>query len=299
MIVSAGPRENANMSAQKITVAILLVSLMLQTGLEVNLANVVAALKDYRSLGRAFLANFIIVPVLAVVLVKLFQLNDFIAIGILLMAIAPGVPFLPFSGGRKKGGSLGFALCLAFLMPLISLVTVPITASLVLPRGEVADFPISSLLINIICFQLLPLVAGAVIAERAPQVADKLLRPVALVFILALVVVLAALLPDIVKSIGTVYGSRGIITALLLIVLSTLTGWLLGGADIKYRRTLAIGTTLRNVGLALLITSANFPDRRVAAMVMSYFIIQVIVAAAAGKMFSRAGESGTPAAVSG
>ena len=272
---------------------------MLQTGLQVNLTNLAAALRDYSLMARAFLANFIIVPLLGVVLVKLFHLDNYIAIGILLMAIAPGVPFVTFSGGRKKGGSLGFAVCLAFLMPLISIVTVPITAPLVLPPGAAANVPVGSLLINILVFQLLPLIIGVIIAQRAPRVADTLIRPVSLLFIVALVVVLVVLLPDIVKSVTTVYGSRGNITALLLVLLSTLTGWVLGGPDVKYRRTLAIGTTLRNVGLALLIVSAHFPDRRVGAMVMSYLIVQIIVSTLAGKALSRIGESRAPAAVSG
>ncbi len=124
------------MSPEKIVVIILLVSLMLQTGLQVDRANLMTALKDWSLLSRAFLANFILIPIFGVIIVRLFHLSDDIATGILLMAIAPGVPFAVRSAGRKSGGSLSFALCLAFFMPAISIITVPITASLVFPAGS-------------------------------------------------------------------------------------------------------------------------------------------------------------------
>ena len=287
------------MSPQKIAIVILLVSLMLQTGLQVNVANLLAVLRNYGLLGRAFLANFIIVPVLGVALVRLFHLSDDIATGILLMAIAPGVPFVPFAAGHKKGGSLGFAICLAFLMPAISIVTVPITAPLVLPSGAEAHIPGMSLIVNIVVFQLLPLLIGLTIAQRAPELAGKLIRPVNLLFIVTLLIVLALLLPQIVKGVATVYGSRGLITALLLVLLSIATGWVLGGTNSRYRYTAAIGTALRNVGLALLVATGSFPGTGVAAMVMSYFIIQIVAAALSSKLLPHQEETAAPAAASG
>src|SRR5579863_2411690 len=115
----------------KIVAIVLLVSLMLHTGLLVNVAHLKTALRDVGLLARAFLANFVIVPLLGVLFARVvFHLSDPIATGVLLMAICPGVPFVVLSGGRRKGGSLGLAVELAFLLPLVSVVTVPITARL-------------------------------------------------------------------------------------------------------------------------------------------------------------------------
>ena len=51
---------------------------------------------------RVVLANFIVVPIIGVFVVRVFALDDLIAVGILLMAIAPGVPFLPLLAGDEK-----------------------------------------------------------------------------------------------------------------------------------------------------------------------------------------------------
>jgi bile acid:Na+ symporter, BASS family len=282
------------MSAQKLVVVIMLVSLMLQCGLEVNRAHLSAVLKDYALLGKAFLANFILVPLAAVILVRIFHLDEYIAIGVLLMAIAPGVPFLARAAGKKIGGSLGFALALSFIMPALSIITVPITARLVFPPGDVNRIPLSSLVVTLVIFQLIPMIIGMLIADRAPAVAEKLLRPLALVVAVCILGVLILVAPEIAKAVASVYGSYGLITALLLVVFSAAAGWLLGGPDVSHRNTLAMGTLLRNIGLASVIASVNFERTPVEAMVLSYFIIGIVVSAILSRILAR--RSKTPEA---
>ena len=160
------------MSPDKLVAVLLLIALMFHTGLQVDREHLLAVLKNYGLLARAFLANFIIVPLLGVAIVRLFHLSEAIAIGVLLMAISPGVPFVVLSGGRKKGGSLGFAVSLAFLMPLVSIITVPITARLVLPSD--AQISTNSLLVSLLGFQLVPLLLGIFAGDRAPALAERL-----------------------------------------------------------------------------------------------------------------------------
>ena len=67
-------------------------------------------------------------------------------------------------------------------------------------------------------------------------------------------------------------------------------GWVLGGPEASIRKTLAIGTSLRNVGLCLLIATREFPDTGVAAVVTSYFLIQAIANLVYAKYLGRGPE---------
>lgn len=279
------------MSAQKIIVVLLLISLMLQSGLQVNRAHLNLVLKNYALLGKALLANFILVPLAAVLIVRTFHLDEFIAIGILLMAIAPGVPFLPLAAGKKAGGSLGFAVTLAFILPLISIATIPITARLVFPPDTLGHIPFGPTLVTLVLFELVPLLIGMVVAERAPDVAGKLLRPLTLAVGLILVALLIVVAPAIGKAVATVYGTSGLISALLTIVVSAALGWLLGGPETPFRNTLSIGTMLRNIGVGSLIATTNFAGTPVVAMVVSYFIIQVVVNVILHRVLARGGKT--------
>jgi BASS family bile acid:Na+ symporter len=288
------------MNPERIAAMVLLVSFMLQIGLQVNVEQLLAALKNYRLLARAFVANFLLVPLFGVALVRVIHLDPMVAVGVLLMAIAPGVPFLPKTAGHARGGSLGFALCLAFLMPALSTITVPLTARIVLPTGAETHVPLASFIVNLVVFQLVPLLFGLLIAQRAPALAEKLVRPLLVVFVLCILVVLIAVSPVIGRSFATVTGSRGLITALALVLLSIAAGWVLGGPDASYRRTLSISTAMRNVGLASLVATVNFPGTAAAAAAMCYFIIQLIVVMIAGRFFARSLKTpGAPATATG
>ena len=130
------------MSPTKITAVVLLVSVMLNAGLQADRTRLVAALKNSGLMARALLANVVIVPLLGVLLVRLFALPPLIAVGFLLMALAPGAPFLPRAAGRQPGGSLGFAIALAFISPAVWVVTIPPTAPLVFPARGAGHVPI-------------------------------------------------------------------------------------------------------------------------------------------------------------
>lgn len=282
------------MSPEKLVSAIMLVAMMLGAGLEIDWSRLLAALRDVGLLSRALLANFIIVPLLGVLLARVFALENYIAIGFLLMAIAPGVPFLVRAAGRQPGGSLGFAAELAFIMPALSIVTIPLTAHLIFSSGVIerpgvsGPIPFVPILITLVVFQLIPLVIGVLLADRWPQLGQKLQRPLTLVFTIAVVALLAIIGPGLIKAVGAVYGSHGMLAMLALVLLSVAVGWLLGGPHHAYRRTLSIATALRNIGTCAVIATTAFPRTVVAPTVLTYFIVQVLVTIVFRVYFHRA-----------
>jgi bile acid:Na+ symporter, BASS family len=275
------------MSPQKIAAVVMLISLMLSAGLQINLAHLMAALKDVGLLARALLANFIIVPLFGVALARLFHLEGFVAVGFLLMAIAPGVPFLVRAAGRQPGGSLGFAAALAFILPALSIITIPLTVYLVLPRDLQAHVPYGQILIGLVGFQLVPLLIGLVVADRAPAFAAKLKRPLTLLFFVAVLALLVVLAPELFKDVASVYGSRGMLAMLAIVLASVLTGYVLGGPEVEYRRTLSIATALRNIGTCIVIATLSFPLTLAAPTVLVYFLIQFVVTVVFRIIFQR------------
>jgi len=264
----------------------MLVALTFGVGLQVNRDHLMAVLHDYSLLGRALLANFVIVPILGVLFVRFFHVNTYVATGILLMAIAPGALFVILST-RKKGESLGFAVSLAFIMPALSVITVPLSSHLVLPADEAVRLPIMQFTITLVVFQLVPLLAGAILADRVPTIAPKLGRPITLVFLASLVVLVVLLGPRLARDVASVYGSNGIWAMLCIVILSLVTGWLLGGPNPELRRTLGTATTLRKVGLATLVATSSFLDTEVTATVLTYFLVQFITSTLVGVYYTR------------
>ncbi|MGA8325137.1 MAG: bile acid:sodium symporter [Candidatus Cybelea sp.] len=273
------------MNPVKLTAVIMLVALTFGAGSQVNRTHLVAAFKNVNLLVWALIANFIVIPALGVLLAKLFALPPFVATGFLLMAIAPGVP-LVLASVRKRGGSLGFAVALELLLPLLSIITVPLTAALVLPAAA-GEIPVSQFVKTLVLFQLVPLLAGIVVGYRAPTLAQKLARPLQFVFFIAAIALIVLVFPKLVVSVSTVYGSHGMLAMLCLVLLSLAVGWTFGGPARENRRVLAIGSTLRNIGLCTLIATTNFREVQVVASVMCYFIVQFVCVTLTGIYFTR------------
>lgn len=267
------------MPLPKVLALIMIVSTMLGAGLQVDRQRLVATLRQYGLLARAFLANFVLVPLVAVLLVRAFQIDAGVATGIVLMSMAPGVPFLANSAGRAGGGSLSFALTIAFCFAALSVVTIPITIDLVLPHSLAAQVPVAKFLTTLIAFQLVPLVAGALIAPSLkPAVAEKTARLLHLVFLAAALVLVILIFPRIVSSVASVYGFGHLLIIAAVAVFSIFIGWIFGGADRQYRRTLSIATLMRNIGLCALIgTGPAFEHTLVVPTIFAYFIITFVL----------------------
>ncbi|HME82867.1 MAG TPA: bile acid:sodium symporter [Candidatus Eremiobacteraceae bacterium] len=283
------------MSPQKIASIVMLVSLMLSAGMEINREHLIAALKDFGLIGRALLANFVLVPLFGVGLARLFHLEGDIAVGFLLMAIAPGVPFLVRAAGRQPGGSLGLAAALAFIMPALSIITIPLTAPLVLPPDADAHVPGLQLAMTLILFQLVPLLIGLAIADRAPALAEKLKRPLTLLFFVAIAALLVLIGPALIKAVSSVYGTHALLAMLVIVLLCVASGWIFGGPQDANRRTLSIATALRNIGTCAVIATASFADTLVGPTVLTYFLVQFILTIILRIYFGRTAAPAAPA----
>ena len=193
-----------------------------------------------------------------------------------------GVPFVILAGGRGKGGSHELAIALAVTLALISTLALPFMADLIVP-GPDRPYVSPSVLFGLVAFQFVPLVLGMVAAAIAPATVPKLSRFAKPVTLLALVALLAILVPTIAKSAAAVFGSLGILAAVLIVGASLAVGWLLGGPSREHRTTLAIGTALKNPGLAMAIAATAFAQTAtVAAAIVIYFVVQATMAAIFG-----------------
>lgn len=285
------------MMLPKILALIMIVSTMFGAGLQIDRERLVETLRQYGLLGKAFLANFILVPLVAVLLVKLMHVDTDIAIGIVLMAMAPGVPFLANSAGRAGGGSLSFALTIAFCFAALSVITIPITIALVPPPTDTAHVPIMKFLTTLVGFQLVPLLVGALIGPRlAAPTMEKIVKVSHLLFFAATLVFVVLIFPHLVDSVSKVYGYGHLLIIACVGLFSVGVGWLLGGPKRDYRRTLSIATLMRNIGLCTLIgTDPVFANTLVLPTVFSYFIVTFLISLPVRIFYKRTKEAPTAA----
>jgi len=257
----------------RVLAIVFLTTAMLSMGLQTTRREIAGALGDRRFLGKALLANLVLVPALGLLVAFAVPLSREVKLGIALLSLAPGAPFgIQFT--RKVKGSTAVAVGLALLLTLLALVYTPLAAAIFLPLEAPVRLRYGRVIAAMLLYLVLPLIAGLVLHRRAPEVARKLAKPL---FLLATVafVALMILSGDLKRQGLGVIGAAGIVAMLAIIGGAMVIGWWLGGPTPGNRRVLAVNTSMRNVVISHLIATRAFPAGNVDLVVLAFFALMI------------------------
>src|SRR5262245_34390543 len=114
---------------------------MAAAGLSLGVRDVVAPLCRARLVGLAFVANFVVAPALAYALTQIIPLDRTYAIGLLLLGVAAGAPFLPKLAEVARG-DLAFSVGLMLLLTVGSVAFIPVALPLLVPGVSPDPWPL-------------------------------------------------------------------------------------------------------------------------------------------------------------
>lgn len=280
--------------------SIALFVMMMTVGIGVSFRDVVKVARDWRLLLRAAIANYVFVPLIAVGLLIFFHPQAMVTVGILVAVICPGAPFGPPLTAVAKG-KVVTAVGLMTVLAASSAILAPLLLRVLLPIVSVpADLMLNPLkVINaLMVTQFLPLCLGMLLRRFNPEWTSRwknvFTRVSTLLNIWLLVLVLVVQF-NMLRQIRI----PAILGILALVAATFLAGWLMGGPGRDQRKTLAITTSTRNVGVALVIVAGSFPGTPAVTAAIAFAIFQIVavvlVAAAWGRMSPRDEEIGIAA----
>jgi BASS family bile acid:Na+ symporter len=281
--ISSGNSDGLAMGVDQfvnLLATVTLFEMMVTIGLGVKLAQVLAVASDWRTVVRAGLANYVIVPAAAVLLLLLFHAAPLVAAGFLIAAVCPGAPYGPPFTGLAKG-NVALAVGLMMLLAASSALLAALLLRLLLPlaSGDAqVQIDVVKMIGTLLGAQLLPLCAGLFIRHRWPALADRLVRPGRALSLLLNVALLATILT---VQFGTLIAiplrAFGGMTALVLAGVAA--GWLLGGPGRADRVAMAMATSVRNVAVTLVIAVASFPGTPAVTAATAFGLFQTVLVA--------------------
>ena len=257
------------------TVAMLsfVVTSMLAMGSGLTVSQISAPLRNARLVALALLANFVLMPLVALALTKVLWLDEPFGVGLLLLGCAAGAPFLPKLAELAKG-DLAFAVGAMVLLMVVTVGYLPIVLPLLLPGITVDPWNIAS---SLVLLMLLPLAAGLALKMRYEDLARRVKPVLDLISNISLILLVLLITAANLDKVLQVFGTRGILAGLLFIALGFGIGWLLGGSDGDTRRVMALGTSQRNIAAALVVASQSFSDPKVVVIVIVVAIVGLII----------------------
>ena len=260
-----------------ILLTISLAGLVFTVGLKSVQGDLVYVLRRPTRLIKALIAVDVI-PVVAAVLLTLFlPLDPLVKAGIVLMAISPVPPLVPGQelglGGRKE-----YAYGVYVAVAVLAVITVPITSEIVARTfGRTVSPALGQVAKSVVLGVVIPLAVGMAVRLSAPAVAARLAP---WVYRLSMFLVFAAFVPIILSiwpHMMRLIGNGTLLAMAAVTAIGLAGGHLLGGPDLRDRSTLAIASSIRHPGIAMMLANANFTDKRVTAAVLLFLLVGLAV----------------------
>jgi BASS family bile acid:Na+ symporter len=265
---------------------------MLGMGLGLTLRMILQPLKNVLLVILALLANFVLVPLLAYLILLVIPLEQSLKVGLIVLSTAAGAPFLPKLVQGAKG-NIAFAVGLMVLLMVVTIIYMPLVLPLLLQGVSVNPWDIAK---SLIVLMLVPLALGLLIKSHSPDTATRWQPLMAKISSLAILVLLVVGVGLNVSNILNLIGTGGILALLLFIIGSFLIGFLLGGRESGDRDVMSLGTAQRNVSAAIVVTAQNFSGTPALSFVLVGAILMLLILLPIARRLGARSRAGQPEA---
>jgi bile acid:Na+ symporter, BASS family len=235
----------------------LLAIIMFGMGLTISLDDFREVVKRPMEVGIGVVSQFLIMPLLAVLLTRIIPMSPEVAAGVILVGCCPGGTSSNVMTYLSKGDVALSVACTSvttLAAPIVTPFLVWMFASQYLPVDAVAMF------VSIVKVVLVPLALGFALQKLAPGVVRSALPVLPLVSVVGIVLIVAAVVG---ASKGAIAQSGLLIFA--VVVLHNGLGYLIGffaakafGLSLARRKAIAIEVGMQNSGLGAALANAYF-----------------------------------------
>ena len=247
----------------------LLMAIMLGMGMTLKATDFGMVVRRPFPLVIGMLAQFLILPATAWALVNLLPVDPAVAVGVILVAAAPGGTASNVMTYLAKGD-----IALSVSMTAVSTLVAPLVTPLIvlLLAGSYLPIDTVGLFLSIVQIVLVPIVVGLVLQRFAPALVARLVEWMPLASVIGITLVLVAVVS---ASSATILTSGLIIFGIVVVLngvglsLGYVAAWAVG-LDEAARRSVSIEVGMQNSGLAAGLARTHFsPEAAVPAAIFS------------------------------
>jgi len=237
--------------------------IMFALGLGLTGADFLRVIKQPRDFFVGTFSQIILLPIIAFILVKLFSVSPELAIGVMIIAAAPGGVTSNILTSFARG-DVALSISLTAIISLLSVITVPfiILTSLTLIEDSSLDLNISltNMAISMFLIVTVPVIIGMIFRKFASNASMKF-EPIAkkVSAVLFVIVLLGAILAE-KENIISYFAQAGLITLTLNVVMMIVAYYVaqLLASGTKQKKCITIECGLQNGTLAIFVATSIF-----------------------------------------
>ncbi|MGE7689994.1 bile acid:sodium symporter family protein [Lysinibacillus sp. NPDC097214] len=238
-------------------ITILLGIVMFGMGLTITVADFKEVLTRPKDVAVGVVGQFLIMPTLAFLLVKLFNLQPEIAIGVILVGCCPGGTSSNVMTFLSKG-DVALSVTVTSITTLLAPIITP--GLIYLFASEYIDVAPSALFMSIVKVIIIPIALGFIVQKFFNKQAKASVKVMPLVSVVAIVAIVAAVVAGNQQKIA----ETGLIIFAVVVLhncLGYLIGYLFGkifGMNLAKKKAIAIEVGMQNSGLGASLAVAHF-----------------------------------------
>ncbi len=238
----------------------LLLSIILFTmGTTLKVDDFVNVFKNPKEISVGLLAQYIIMPVLAFCLARMFSLNDALTVGIILVGTVPGGTASDVITFLSKG-DVALSVSLTAVSTVVSPILTPIITLLLI--GNQIHFNPIDMFVSILEIVIIPIILGLALNYMFPKFCDELKDYLPAISSIVICLIVAGVIGTNKSAILT--SSAIIIVVIILqyflaMILGLCVGYLAGMGK-KQIITIAIELSFQNSGLSTGLAKSHFPN---------------------------------------
>lgn len=254
-------------------ILIYVISAMLALGLSQTVRQIFEPLRNMRITISAVVASYIILPLIAASISRLFGLEPAMRYGLVLIAMAAGAEIGPLltatsnANVRLSGGILVMSIG-------ITIIYLPLMLGVFLPD---VHFDVKHLLLKLLLTIVAPLLIGLYIKSRFEKIAntaEKYLHMNSRIFVILLTVIVILLYYE--RIIG-LFGTYAILAGLISVVGGFGIGYLLGWPERGTRLAMGYMHGARNASVAVMVANDVFRDLPDVMLMIALVVMLILV----------------------
>ena len=242
---------------------IALAFIMFALGLGLTGADFLRVLKQPKDFFVGAISQIILLPVIAFILVKIWPISPELAIGVMIIAAAPGGVTSNILTSFARG-DVALSISLTAIISLLSVITVPfiIVTSLGFLGSEIVaqNISLTTMAISMFLIVTVPVIIGIIFRRFASNAAIKF-EPIAkkISVVLFIIVLLGAILAE-KDNIVSYFADAGLITLALNVIMMIVAFYVakLLGTGNAQKKCIAIECGLQNGTLAIFVGTTLF-----------------------------------------
>ena len=260
---------------------IALALIMLGLGLGLKGRDFLRVINNPKDFIVGFVCQLLLLPIVAYIIVLILDLPIEIAVGVMIIAAAPGGVTSNVMT-KFANGDVALSVSLTAIISLISIISVPFiifkSANLLGVTDISSDITMTGIALKMALVVTVPVVLGMIIRKFAENFISSNISIIEKITFILFVIVFAAILIEEKDNILNYFKQAGIAVLILNIVMMTLAYYIakLLATGIKQRKCISIECGLQNGTLAIFVATQIFSDITYIIPTAAYALIMYI-----------------------